>query len=140
MRGKCPQPGNRNGLVLITTLLFLLPLTLLLLVVHERVSHRVRVSHDLERQLYSLTLAANGVELVRALLPAMDLGEMLERRAGPVLQQGLRLRVGIQLPDRLPSLPLCQSWIRWYLSPHSRGLTTAVACGQPSVAVGYFIA
>ncbi len=133
MRGKCPQPGNRNGLVLITTLLFLLPLTLLLLVVHERVSHRVRVSHDLERQLYSLTLAANGVELVRALLPAMDLGEMLAAA-------GLRLRVGIQLPDRLPSLPLCQSWIRWYLSPHSRGLTTAVACGQPSVAVGYFIA
>ena len=77
MRRECPHPGNRNGLVLITTLLFLLPLTLLLLVVHERVSHRVRVSHDLERQLYSLTLAANGVELVRALLPAMDLGEML---------------------------------------------------------------
>lgn len=77
MGRNCPQPENRNGLVLITTLLFLLPLTLLLLVAHERVTHRARVSRDLERQLYSLTLAANGVELVRTLLLAMDLGEML---------------------------------------------------------------
>ncbi len=68
---------SREGLVLITTLLFLVPLTLLLLVAHGRVAHRLRVSHDLERQLYSLTLATNGVELVRALLPAVDLAATL---------------------------------------------------------------
>ena len=73
----CPEPDNRDGVILITTLLLLLPLIFLLLVAHERVAHRVRVSRDLERQLYSLTLAANGVELVRALLPALDLREIL---------------------------------------------------------------
>ena len=77
MGGGCSQPENRNGLILITTLLLLLPLTLILLVAHERVAHRLRVSRDLERQLYSLTLAANGVELVQALLPALDLPEIL---------------------------------------------------------------
>ena len=103
MGRNCPQPENRNGLVLITTLLFLLPLTLLLLVAHERVTHRVRVSRDLERQLYSLTLAANGVELVRALLPAMDLGEMLSA-AGSSAENRNPVPRSVALSTRLSEL------------------------------------
>ena len=98
-----PEPENRNGLVLITTLLLLLPLTLLLLVAHERVTHRVRISRDLERQLYSLTLAANGAELVRALLPALDLGEMLSA-AGSGAENRNPVPRSVALSTRLPEL------------------------------------
>ena len=103
MGRNCPEPENRNGLVLITTLLLLLPLTLLLLVAHERVTHRVRISRDLERQLYSLTLAANGAELVRALLPALDLGEMLSA-AGSGAENRNPVPRSVALSTRLPEL------------------------------------
>ena len=129
MGRSCPQPPNRNGLVLITTLLLLLPLTLLLMVAHERVTHRVRVSRDLERQLYSLTLAANGVELVRALLPAMDLGEMLSA-VGSSAQNRNPVPRSVALSTRLSELDSLVTSPQLSGPNNCCGMWTAVSSGR----------
>ena len=129
MGRSCPQPQNRNGLVLITTLLLLLPLTLLLLVAHERVTHRVRVSRDLERQLYSLTLAANGVELVRALLPAMDLGEMLSA-VGSSAENRNPVPRSVALSTRLSELDSLVTSLELPGPDNCCGISTAVSDGR----------
>lgn len=100
-----------RGIILLATLLSLMLFTLLLLTVQQRISNRVRVGHDLKGQLYSLALAANGVELARAVLPALDLNQILATggSAGPLrnpLSRSVALGLELSKLDALfSSLP-----------------------------------
>ncbi|MFQ5740775.1 MAG: hypothetical protein ACE5JX_17365, partial [Acidobacteriota bacterium] len=69
-------PPNR-GFSLITVLLWMLLMGTLVLLLHVRLTSQFRVTAEVDRQLYSLILAENGVEYARTILPHLDLNDLL---------------------------------------------------------------
>lgn len=82
MRGHAYGCSRRpeGGFVLIAALLLTLLISALLAYFSLQVDSGWEVARNLEAQLHSLTLAGNGLEYARALLPGVDLNRLL---AGP---------------------------------------------------------
>jgi hypothetical protein len=74
--------GNSSGYILITAVLLVLLLTGLLLGLHMEAAAQWMLARNVGGQLYSLVLAENGVECARALLPHVDLNELLAGQDG----------------------------------------------------------
>ena len=95
---------SRRGFVLPTSLLLLLFLSLLVAAVHLRLLGKIQASYDLERRLRSFVLAENGIEVMRSILPALDLEALLAGENG-------RFENGSQGAPRSP-IPLAAALTR----------------------------
>jgi hypothetical protein len=73
---------HSRGYILLTTMLLLILVTALLLGLHIEAASQWMLARNVAGQLHSLVLAENGVECARALIPHLDLNELLAGQDG----------------------------------------------------------